>query len=62
MEFQQEILNLCIMLYPNQELMAELRIKTVDHIMKIWEIGKYASVNKELRLVNVIKKFNNLKE
>lgn len=59
---QQEILNLCMMLYPNQELMAELRIKTVDQIMKIWEIGKYASINKELRLVNVIKKINNLEE
>lgn len=59
---QQEILNLCMMLYPNQELMAELRIKTVDQIMKIWEFGKYASVNKELRLVNVIKKINNLEE
>ena len=37
---QQELLNLCMMLYPNQDLMVELRIKVVDHIMKIWELGK----------------------
>lgn len=59
---QQEILNLCMMLYPNQELMAELRIKTVDQIMKMWEIGKYAAINKELRLIDIVKKVNDLEE
>lgn len=59
---QQEILNLCMMLYPNQELMAELRIKTVDHIMKIWELGKYAAIDKMLRLVDIVEKKHNLKE
>ena len=42
---QQEILNLCMMLYPNQILMTELRIRTVDQIMKHWNLGKYATVN-----------------
>lgn len=59
---QQEILNLCMMLYPNQDLMAELRIKTVDHIMKIWELGKYAAIDKELKLIDVVKKINDLDE
>jgi len=59
---QQEILNLCMMLYPDRDLMAELRIKTVDNIMKHWELGKYAQVNKKLRLIDVVKKNNNLPE
>lgn len=59
---RQEILNLCMMLYPNQQLMTELRIKTVDHIMRIWDLGKYAAVNNNIRLVDVIKKSNNLPE
>ncbi len=59
---QQEILNLCMMLYPNQDLMAELRRKTVDNIMKHWKLGKYAPVNKKLRLIDVVKKNNNLPE
>lgn len=59
---QQEILTLCMMLYPNQDLMAELRIKTVDNIMKHWKLGKYAPVNKKLRLIDVVKKNNNLPE
>lgn len=57
---QQEILNLCMMLYPNQQLMTELRIKTVDNIMKIWKLGKYAAINNKIRLVDVVKKSNNL--
>lgn len=57
---QQTILNLCMMLYPNQNLMAELRIKTVDNIMKEWQLGKYSAVNDEIRLVDVVQKTNNL--
>lgn len=59
---QQEILNLCMMLYPNQQLMAELRIKTVDNIMKHWKLGKYAAVNENLKLIDVVKKTNDLDE
>ncbi|MBE0492686.1 MAG: hypothetical protein IBX44_10635 [Sulfurospirillum sp.] len=59
---QQEILNLCMMLYPNQNLMADLRIKTVDNIMKHWKLGKYAPVNEKVRLIDVVKKNNNLPE
>ena len=56
---QQEILNLCMMLYPDQRLMAELRIKTVDLLMKHWELGKYASIDEELHLVDVAEKGEN---
>lgn len=59
---QQEILNLCMMLYPNQQLMTELRIKTVDNIMKNWSLGKYAEIKKEIRLVNIVVKKYDLKE
>lgn len=59
---QQEILNLCMMLYPNQILMTELRIRTVDQIMKHWNLGKYATVNEKLRLINVVKKTHDLQE
>ncbi len=59
---QQEILNLCMMLYPNQELMVELRTKTVDHIMKIWELGKYAEINKQIRLIDLVVKKYDLEE
>lgn len=59
---QQEILNLCMMLYPNQDLMADLRIKTVDNIMKYWKLGKYSAVNEKVRLINIVKKNNNLPE
>lgn len=59
---QQEILNMCMRLYPNQELMTELRIKTVDHIMKIWELGKYAEINKKIRLVDLVVKKYDLEE
>lgn len=57
---QQEILNLCMMLYPNQNLMAELRIKTVDNIMKEWKLGKYSAINDEMRLIDIVEKKNNL--
>jgi hypothetical protein len=59
---QQEILNLCMMLYPNQDLMADLRMKTVDNIMKHWKLGKYSPVNEKVRLINIVKKNNNLPE
>ena len=59
---QQEILNLCMMLYPNQELMAELRRKTVDNIMKQWKLGKYSPINEKVRLVDIVEKNNNLPE
>jgi len=59
---QQEILNLCMMLYPNQELMTELRIKTVDNIMKHWKLGKYSPINEKVRLINVVEKIYNLEE
>ena len=59
---QQEILNLCMMLYPNQHLMAELRIKTVDNIMKYWKLGKYAAINEKLKLIDVVKRTNDLDE
>lgn len=59
---QQEILNLCMMLYPNQDLMAELRRKTVDNIMKYWKLGKYSPVNEKVRLIDIVKKNNNLPE
>ncbi len=59
---QQEILNLCMMLYPNQNLMTELRIKTVDHIMKYWELGKYSAIDKRQRLINVVEKINDLND
>ena len=57
---QQEILNLCMMLYPDQNLMAELRIKTVDNIMKEWKLGKYSAVNEEMKLIDIIQQTNNL--
>lgn len=59
---QQEILNLCMMLYPNQNLMTELRIKTVDNIMKHCKLGKYSAVDTNLRLIDVVKKVYNLPE
>lgn len=59
---QQEILNLCRMLHPNQQQMNELRLKTVDNIMKEWKLGKYAAINNSLRLINVVKKIHNLAE
>ena len=59
---QQEILNLCMMLHPDQDLMADLRIKTVDNIMKHWKLGKYSPVNEKVRLIDVVKKNNNLPE
>ncbi|MEA2017438.1 MAG: hypothetical protein U9N59_03225 [Campylobacterota bacterium] len=59
---QQEILNLCMMLYPNQELMTEFRIKTVDNIMKHWKLGKYSPVNEKVRLINVVEKIHDLEE
>ena len=51
-----------MMLYPDQDLMADLRIKTVDNIMKHWKLGKYAPVNEKVRLIDVVKKNNNLPE
>lgn len=57
---QQELLNLCMMLYPNQDLTVEFRIKVVDIIMKEWKLGKYSAVNNNLRLIDVVKKRNNL--
>lgn len=59
---QQEILNLCMMLHPDQDLMADLRIKTVDNIMKYWKLGKYSPVNEKVRLIDIVKKNNNLPE
>lgn len=59
---QQEILNLCMMLRPNQILMTELRIKTVDNIMKYWKLGKYAAVNENLRLTGVVKRVSDLEK
>ena len=59
---QQELLNLCMMLYPNQDLMVELRIRVVDHIMKIWELGKYAAINNEIRLIDLVVKRYDLEE
>lgn len=59
---QQEILNLCMMLYPDQDLMTDLRIKTVDNIMKYWKLGKYSPVNEKVRLIDIVKKNNNLPE
>jgi hypothetical protein len=59
---QQEILKLCMTLYPNQNLMAELRIKTVDNIMKHWKLGKYSAINESLRLIDVVRKTNDLDE
>lgn len=56
---QQEISNLCMMLYPDQRLMTELRIKTVDIIMKDWKLGKYASVDEDMRLIDVVEKREN---
>ena len=56
---QQEILNLCMMLYPDQRLMTELRIKTVDLIMKDWKLGKYASIDENMRLIDVVEKREN---
>ncbi len=53
---QQLLLNLCMPLFPNQDLVAELRIKTVDNIMKEWKLGKYAPVENSVRLVDVVKK------
>lgn len=53
---QQEISNLCMMLFPDQALMTELRIRTVDILMREWELGKYASVNNEKRLIDVVEK------
>ncbi len=57
---QQLILNLCMMVYPDQILMAELRIKAVDNIMKEWQLGKYSAVSDEIRLIDVVQKRNNL--
>lgn len=59
---QQEILNLCMMLYPDQDLMADLRIKTVDNIMKYWKLGKYSPINETVRLIDVVKKNTKLPE
>ena len=59
---QQEILNLCMMLYPDQDLMADLRIKTVDNIMRYWKLGKYSPINETARLIDIVKKNNNLPE
>jgi hypothetical protein len=55
---QQEILNLCMMLYTNQNLMTELRIKTVDNIMKAWKLGKYSALNNKVRLINIVAQVN----
>lgn len=57
---QQLISNLCMMLYPDQNLMTELRIKTVDNIMKEWQLGKYSAVNDKIKLIDVVKKRNDL--
>jgi len=57
---QQLILNLCMMVYPDQNLMAELRIKAVDNIMKDWQLGKYSAVNDERRLIDIVQQTNNL--
>lgn len=59
---QQALLNYCSMLFPDMDLALELRIKTVDHIMKQWKLGKYAAVNEKQRLIDVVKKLNNLQE
>lgn len=59
---QQTILNLCMPLYPDTDLMAELRIKTVDNIMKEWKLGKYSAINSTKRLIDFVKKTNNLSE
>ena len=59
---QQELSKLCMMLYPNQQLMTELRIKTVDGIMKEWKLGKYAAIDNELTLSDVVNRVNNLDE
>lgn len=59
---QQEILKICMMLSPNQELMTELRIKTVDNIMKMWKLGKYSAIDTNLKLIDVVNKINKLNE
>lgn len=53
---QQEIQNLCMMLYPNQDLMTELRIRTVDNILKDWKFGKYSV---SIGLIDVVNKQDN---
>ena len=57
---QQEISKLCGMLYPDRDLMVELRVKVVDNIMKEWKLGKYSAVNNNLRLIDVVRKKHNL--
>lgn len=59
---QQLILNLCMMLYPDQNLMAELRIKAVDNIMKIWGIGKYAAISHAISLMGIVQKTNHFND
>jgi len=56
---QTELTNLCMMLYPNRNLMTELRIKTVDLLMKHWKFGKYASIDEGVCLVDVVQKKEN---
>lgn len=59
---QQTLLNYCSMLFINMELATELRIKTVDNIMRIWKLGKYASIDENKRLVEIVEKRHSLVE
>lgn len=52
---QQEILNLCMMLHSNEQLMVQFRVKIVDRIMQIWKLGKYSSFSSKETLISVVK-------
>lgn len=59
---QQELTRICFNLYQNQDLMITLRLRVVDNIMKIWELGKYSAINNSERLIDIVRKVNNLAE
>ena len=55
---QEQLGNLSMLLYPNQDLMAEFRIKVVDNIMIKWKLGRYTSEIPQNTLWNVVEKLN----
>ncbi|ADD67478.1 hypothetical protein Dacet_0692 [Denitrovibrio acetiphilus DSM 12809] len=59
---QQTLLKYCSILFFDMNLAVELRVRTVDNIMREWQLGKYAAVNNNFKLINIVNKSNFLDE
>lgn len=52
---QQFLHGITMALYPDQNMMIQLRIKIIDRIMQIWEIGRYKKILKDSVKTRILK-------